>query len=78
MPGGPLGFMRLIRVGILHAGTASFYHLAVIALFLLFIQLVLIFVVNFNLFASFVCALCCLYNFVTGVCNSGIETDQVD
>ena len=33
---------------------------------------------SFYLFASFVSALCCLYNFVTGVCNSGIETHQVD
>ena len=47
-------------------GTASFHHLAVTALFLLSIQSVLIFVVNLNLFASFVGALCCL-NFVTGV-----------
>ena len=42
------------------AGTASFHHFAVTALFLLFIQSVLIFVSNFNLFASFVGALCCL------------------
>ena len=61
------------------AGTASFHQLAVTALFQFFIQLVLIFLlVNFNLFASFVVALCCLYNCVIGVCNSGIETHQVD
>ena len=59
------------------AGTASFHHLAVTALFFLFIQFSFL-LVNFNLFASFVGAPCCLYNFVTGLCNSGIETHQVD
>ena len=61
------------------AGTASFQHLIVTALFQFFIQSVLIlFLVNFNLFAIFVVALCCLYNYLTAVCNSGIETHQVD
>ena len=60
------------------AGTASFHQLAVTALFQFFIQSVFILLVNFNLFASFVVAFCCLYNCVTGICNSGIETHQVD
>ena len=61
------------------AGTASFHQLAVTALFkfLLFSQFSFL-LVNFNLFASFVVALCSLYNCVKSVCNSGIETHQVD
>ena len=61
------------------AGTASFHQLAVTALFqfLLFSQFSFL-LVNFKLFASFVVALCCLYNCVKSVCNSGIETHQVD
>ena len=63
------------------AGTASLHHWAVTALFQFFIQsffIYLFLLVNFKLFASFVVALCCLYNCVTSVCNSGIETHQVD
>ena len=60
------------------AGTASFHHLTVTALFQFFIQSVLFLLVNFNLFASFVGSICCLYNCVTSVCSSGIETHQVD
>ena len=61
------------------AGTASFHQLEVTALFqfLLFSQFSFL-LVNFHLFASFVVALCCLYNCVKSVCNSGIETHQVD
>ena len=61
------------------AGTASFQHLTVTALFQFFIQSFFFFLlVNFNLFASFVGSICYLYNCVTSVCNSGIETHQVD
>ena len=62
------------------AGTASFHHLTVTALFQFFIQsyFILFLLVNFNLFASLVGSICCLYNCVTSVCNSGIETHQVD
>ena len=49
------------------AGTASFHQLAVTALFQFFIQSFFFFLVNFNLFASFVVDLCCLYNCVTTV-----------
>ena len=42
------------------AGTASFQHLTVTALFQFFIQSFLFVLVNFDLFASFVVALCCL------------------
>ena len=53
------------------AGTASFHQLAVTALFQFFIQsflfIYLFLLVNFNLFASFVVALYCLYNCVTTV-----------
>ena len=42
------------------AGTAIFQHLTVTALFQFFIQSFLFVLVNFNLFASFVVALCCL------------------
>ena len=54
------------------AGTASFQHLTVIALFQFFIQsffilFYLILLVNFNLFAIFVGSICCLYNCVTTV-----------
>ena len=50
------------------AGTASFQHLTVTALFQFFIQSVLFLLVNFNFFfASFVGSLCCLYNCVTTV-----------
>ena len=61
------------------AGTASFHQLAVTALFqfLLFSQFSFL-LVNINLFASFVVALCCLYNRVKSVCNCGIGTHQVD
>ena len=61
------------------AGTASFHQLAVTALFqfLLFSQFSFL-LVNFNPFASFVVALCCLYDCAKSVCNSGIETHQVD
>ena len=60
-------------------GTASFHQLVVTALFqfLLFSQFSFL-LVNFNLFVSFVVALCCLYNCVKTICNSGIETHQVD
>ena len=44
------------------AGTASFLHLTVTALFQFFIQSVLFLLVNFNLFAIFVGSICCLYN----------------
>ena len=53
------------------AGTANFHQLAVTALFQFFIQsfffIYLFLLVNFNLFASFVVALCCLHNCVTTV-----------
>ena len=53
------------------AGTASFHQLAVTALFQFFIQsfffIYLFILVNFNLIASFVVALCCLHNCVTTV-----------
>ena len=64
------------------AGTAGFQHLTVTALFQFFFFHSVIFflflLVNFIIFASFVGSICCLYNFVTSVCNSGIETHQVD
>ena len=62
------------------AATASFHQLTVTALCQFFIQsfFILFLLVNFNLFASFAVALCCLYNCVKSVCNSGIETHQVD
>ena len=50
------------------AGTASLHHWAVTALFQFFIQSFFYFIfVNFNLFASFVGSICCLYNCVTTV-----------
>ena len=54
------------------AGTASFLHLTVTALFQFFIQsffsfFMLFLLVNFNLFATFVGSICCLYNCVTTV-----------
>ena len=49
------------------AETASFQHLTVTALFQFSIQSVLFLLVNFNLFASFVGSICCLYNCVTTV-----------
>ena len=53
------------------AGTAIFQHLTVTALFQFFIQslfyFILFLLVNFNLFASFVGSICCLYNCVTTV-----------
>ena len=60
------------------AGTASFQHLTVTALFQFFIQSVLFELVNFNLFASLLVLFVVSIIFVTGVCNSGIETHQVD
>ena len=59
-------------------GTASFHQLAVTALFQFSFNQFSFMLGNFNLFASFVGSICCLYNCVTGVCNSGIETHQVD
>ena len=55
------------------AGTARFHHLTVTALFQFFIQsfffiyFILFLLVNFNLFASLVGSICCLYNCVTTV-----------